>query len=213
MQAAVRVMGLFVCGCTVGACTITVTPPRGPERPATVYLVDQEHSASLVLPDGARLTRYIYADWHYYALGNRGTSGALQAALLPTQATLARRRIEPAASAAGVAEALGAEVEAIYALRVAQPRAEALVQRLNRAYAAGEPERVYDPDTHLGFVPYPDEPYHLLHNSNTVIARWLRELGCEVNGIAILSRWRVQQPRSVYRPDTRAPASMPNHVE
>jgi hypothetical protein len=93
MQTPTRKAALLFCCCTLGACTINVTPPRALERAETVCLVDQEHLASLVLPDRQRLVRYIYAEWHYYALGNQDASGALHAVLLPSQATLARRII------------------------------------------------------------------------------------------------------------------------
>jgi hypothetical protein len=191
---------LLLSCCLLGACTITVTPPSAPAPAETVYLVDQEHSASLVLPDGRRLVRYIYAEWDYYALGHKDASGALHAVLVPSQATLARRTIRSVRSVDEVSDALEVEVEAVYAVRVERSRVQALVQRLNRIYAAGASERIYDPDTDLGFVPYPGEAYHLLHNSNTVIAQWLGKLGCEVDGLAILSRWRVRRADAVHRP-------------
>ena len=40
------------------------------------------------------------------------------------------------------------------------------------------------------FVPYP-EPYWIFHNSNQVVAGWLEELQCRVQGPALFAVWRL----------------------
>jgi hypothetical protein len=188
---------------SLGGCTITVSPPREPVSPATVYLIDQQYSASLVMPDESRWVRYIYAEWSYYALGNQDATGALRAVLVPSQATLARRKIRSVGSMKALAAALDIEAEAIYALPVERSRVSKLVGRLNEAYRKHQDQAIYDPLQKLGFVPYPSEPYHLLHNSNTVVAQWLEELGCSVRGVAILSRWQIREPVKTFKPEAK----------
>jgi len=43
----------------------------------------------------------------------------------------------------------------------------------------------------MDFVPHPHN-YTYFHNSNHVTAGWLRELGCDVRGPAVDSRWEVK---------------------
>jgi hypothetical protein len=179
----------------LSGCTITVTPPPPPIQPRTVYLIDQQYSASLVLPHDDRMTRYVYAEWHYYALNEKGPLSALRALLVPSEATLGRRTITPAVNAEALPRTLGIEVERVHCLTVSSKRVQALRQRLDRAAEQRRSVKKRDLESGLTFVPY-GRTYHLFHNSNTVVAAWLGELGCEVQGLAVLSKWRVQYPAS-----------------
>ena len=51
-------------------------------------------------------------------------------------------------------------------------------------------ERVDNAAYDLVFVPYP-EPYSMFHNSNQVVAGWLEQLGCRVEGTTLLSVWQL----------------------
>lgn len=54
-------------------------------------------------------------------------------------------------------------------------------------------QKLETPEADLVFMPYPRD-YKLRHNSTTVIAAWLEQLGCEVSGPTLLARWRIDQP-------------------
>jgi hypothetical protein len=60
---------------------------------------------------------------------------------------------------------------------------------LDAIFFEGRAEHVYNDAYDLVFVLYP-ERYSLFHNSNQVVAKWLEELGCEVEGAAFFSEWR-----------------------
>jgi hypothetical protein len=65
-----------------------------------------------------------------------------------------------------------------------------LVGRLDRIYQENHAERVDNAAYDLVFVPYP-EPYSMFHNSNQVVAGWLEQLGCRVDGPALFAVWRL----------------------
>lgn len=188
---------------TLAGCVTVVQPPPAPVDPVDVYLLDHGRTPSLVLPgDESTPTRWAYGDWRWYALGERGVADAWAALFRPTQAGLGRQELPvppqaPAGREATAARqapaflpALSVPVEELYPIAVERRQAAALAERLEALFR----ERIHtlepSESSGLDFVHHP-EPYALLHNSNRVVADWLRELGCDVRGQAILSRWRV----------------------
>ena len=69
-------------------------------------------------------------------------------------------------------------------------RSSQLVDSLERIYEENSAERVDNEAYDLVFVPYP-EPYSIVHNSNQVVAGWLEQLGCRVEGPALFSVWQL----------------------
>jgi len=177
------------------SCRTTIVPPPAPAHPVVVHLLDHGRHASLVLPaaDGS-LVRYSYGDWRFYALAEDTLGNGAAALLWPTRACFGRREIGPLSPHGDLQQQLewrsGVGIEAAYAIVVDRCAAAALQQELDDLFESQRDRLHWQPAYNLEFVPHP-RSYHLFHNSNSMAAAWLRQLGCEVRGGAILSVWRV----------------------
>jgi hypothetical protein len=177
--------------CTA-ACTNVVLPPTSPAIPRVVYLLDHGRHASLVLPAAeAGVVRYSYGDWAYYAQRETGMVETSSAAIWSTQAALGRRLLSNPADSAEVRLALKVGIEGLYEIVVESDHIDQLRRRLDGLYRANQDSRIYNSAFDLEFVHHP-KPYTLFHNSNRVIAEWLRELGCRVRGLLLFSNWKVR---------------------
>jgi hypothetical protein len=173
------------------ACTTTIIQPTTPRDPVNVYLINHGHTSSLVLPtnDGAMI-RYVYGDWNYYALGNRGLRDAIVALFWPTLGTLGRQRIERASDIEGLRRQVGIEIEQIHTLEVERSDVERLGTRLEEILEGQHEMLVVNTANGMEFGHHP-QSYSYFHNSNHVAAGWLKEIGCQVRGPAFSSRWEV----------------------
>ena len=175
------------------ACVTTVTPPTRPLDPVNVYLIDHGRTSSLVLPtaDGG-LIRYVYGNWDWYALIHQTLWTGLRALVWPSPGALGRHRYSGPADPANVRRIFAGWSEQIHPIVVSRPEAARLERELDarfRAHAATlHLNREYD----LEFIRDPDA-YHLFHDSNHVIADWLRRLGCRVRGPAFWAKWEVRE--------------------
>jgi hypothetical protein len=112
--------------------------------------------------------------------------------LWPTQGALGRQRIEAApARLDDLIAHLGIGIDEAFPLRVERAAVAALRQRLESLFEANRATLLYNPAPRLEFVHHP-EPYTLFNSSNRKVAQWLRELGCEISGVPLLSNWRVE---------------------
>ncbi len=214
--AGLGIVGLVV----VPACTTIVVPPRAPVEPRPVFLLDHGRHSTLVLPrPEGRTVRYSYGDWRYYVLGDTGVFQASRAVFWPSAAGFGRRELSAPPTLGAVRQAVLVPIEHAYELHVEARDVERLRRELEALFRANLDTRLYNPGNDLEFVRHPRR-YWFAHNSNHVVAGWLRELGCEVRGPAILASWRVEtetgrrraRPRR-YDPGrpcpARAPASRP----
>ena len=178
--------------CTA-ACTTVIVPPVAPKEPRSVFLIDHGRHASIALPKGdGGIVRYSYGDWSYYVQVETGVSEASAAVLWPTRAGLGRRELPGPLAAASVREHVKVWVEDVYELAVDSQRIESLRTRLDSIYEANLETRVYNRTYDLEFVQHPGA-YWALHNSNEVVAVWLRQLGCRVSGPVLFSNWKVER--------------------
>jgi hypothetical protein len=177
---------LLLAGCG----TTVVIPPDAPADPLPVFLLDHGRHTSLVLPapDGT-ITRYAYGDWRFYAERETGLERALAAILWPTAAALGRRDLPGPATAEAVRAQVRVYVQELHTLNVAAERVVALRGKLDGLFEVGT--ILEAPDVDLSFVAHP-HPYSLRHNSNTVIANWLMELGAQVSRTPIWAGWRIE---------------------
>jgi len=175
------------------ACTNVIQPPQRPLlRPSPVYVLDHGRHASLVLPAGDSLVvRYAYGDWRYYAQRETGVFEASTAVLLPTAAGLGRRELRGTASREAVRRAVGTGIEAVHEVMVEERAIRRLRTRLDYVFEDALDTRIYNSAYGLEFVRHP-EPYTIFRNSNRMVAVWLRQLGCDVRGLLLFSRWRVR---------------------
>ena len=188
----VRALSVGMAAVAVGACVTTVEPPLIAGDAVEVYLLDHGRTPSLVLPTGTgELTRYAYGDWQWYALGEHGIAEGAAALLWPTPAALGRQALGGPREASTVQRQVFVEIEELHAIRVGRQQAAALAARLDALFARAIETLVQNDETGLAFVRHP-EPYHFFHNSNPVVASWLRELDCRVRDWPLPARWRVK---------------------
>ncbi len=184
---------VFLSGCA----TTTLRPPVEPDEPRAVFLVDHGRHSSLVISrsDGD-LVRYAYGDWRYYADQDTSLASGAAALLWPTPATLARAELEGPAEVDVLRGQLRVGVENIYVFEVAGSDADRVGDELDALHLEGEETHQYVAAYDMTFAPHP-EPYTLLNNSASVLARWLESMGVEVDGPALVASWRVgdQAPR------------------
>jgi hypothetical protein len=185
-----RIAMLILCLVALGGCATRVTPPSAPENPGTIFLLDHGRHTSLVVstPEGS-LVRYAYGDWRYYAERQTGFGSAVAALLWSTPGALGRRALPGPPTADAVREQVPLAIEALFEIEVERSRIELLRAALDAIVLSAE-RQLETPETFLTFVPYPRD-YNLRHNSNSMIAAWLEELGCEVSGIRVQANWHV----------------------
>jgi hypothetical protein len=188
-RTALLLSGLLV----LGGCAAQVTPPAQPQAPAKIFVLDHgRHTSLVVSTPGGDLVRYAYGDWRYYAERDTGLARAVAALFWQTPGALGRREFPGPATAAGVRSQVLVNIDTVHELVVEREQVEALRADLDAIFAAAEQVRE-TPETQLFFVPHPRD-YNLRHNSNTVVAAWLEQLGCEISGPTLLARWRIEQP-------------------
>jgi hypothetical protein len=172
-----------------------VYPPPDVATPSQVGVLDHGRHSSLILqvPDG--MVRYSYGDWRWYALQETGPAEGIAALFWPTQAGLGRKQLPGPFSPTAVSREVRVPIEHALYVSVEARDAQLLVSRLDRIYGANLAERVDNATYDLVFVPYP-EPYSMFHNSNQVVAGWLEQLGCRVEGTTLFSVWELGTDRS-----------------
>jgi hypothetical protein len=155
-------------------------------------MLEHGQHASLVLPADRGIVRYSYGDWDYYALGDKGVSTGLRALQGPTLAGLGRRELNASATENGVRSAVRIPIAAIHTLLAESSAIEGLRTKLDDIYRTNKASLIYNPAIDLEFVHHP-VPYSAAHNSNRVVADWLRALGCEVRGPTFVPNWQVSR--------------------
>jgi hypothetical protein len=176
----------------LSGCGFTITPPPLPSNPTQVFLLDHGRHSSLVLPSDNEMIRYSYGDWDWYVLNQRGIRKAGRALFLSSPAALARQKLSTVPQKESVRRAVHVSIENIFSITVELDKIVSLKARLEHIFAENRQRLYHDPSYGMDFVPYP-EPYTLSHNSNQVVAQWLRELGAEVSGGGPFSRWKLTE--------------------
>lgn len=173
------------------SCTTTVIPPPSPRQPVTVHLVDHGRTPSLVLPgEGNTLVRYAYGDWNYYALRKNDIWHGIAALFWPTRGALGRKTIEHTDSMAIMLDRFEIQPEHVLSIEGEREKAERLRQRLDESFEAKGDTKIVNEPYALDFVHH-SRRYTGFYNSNHAVANWLRELGCEVRGPAMVSKWKI----------------------
>jgi Protein of unknown function (DUF2459) len=172
------------------ACATTVYPPQQVADPVQAGILDHGRTASLIVEvPGGGMVRYAYGDWTWYALDRTGPVEGSAALLWRSEAALGRMELPGPFSPAAVAREVRVGLEDTLYLTVDARDVRRLVDHLDRIFEENRARSVYNETHHLVFVPHP-EPYSMFHNSNHMVAAWLEQLGCRVEGPALLSSWR-----------------------
>ncbi len=189
----------LLCVTAMSGCTMSIRPPAAPLDPVTVHLVDYGDTSRLWLPasTGTHASReheswleWCYGDWEWYAMDHQSIFHGLIVFVVPTPGALGRRE-HPSSPTNDPAVLSASEVQ--YAIIVDRCRAEALSQRLECEFRGHASQAHLNTSRGISFVPT-DSPYWLGHQSSTVIADWLRELGCQVDGFCLTATFEVLPP-------------------
>ena len=177
--AAIAALGLLSLGCTS-----TITPPREPAHPTTVYLLREAMHSGLVLPPSPGSPDYVeygFGDWGWFALGHDAWYHVFATVLWPTAGALARRTFAAANDSELRARVTWAELQALTVDGdlVARLRAE-----LQQRFEAGLAHAVRRADLGWTFVPM-DRGYWFGNTCADVAAEWFVALGCEVSWVPI----------------------------
>jgi hypothetical protein len=178
------IVGLL-CGCSA-----SIIPPFAPVDPVTIAVTDYGRHASVVFPDksGDGGVEYTFGDWDWFAAGHNGPTDAMQAMLWSKGSTLGRRHVDLGPESPELIDELLADT--VILLRVPRDRAEALRDALGSRFDLRANQALYNQVMEMHFIP-DAEHYGLLHNCNHVTARWLSEMGCQIRGNPITSKFKL----------------------
>jgi hypothetical protein len=154
-----------------------------------VFVTDYSRHSSILLPTPqGYYVEYAFGDFQWFALSQTQSSNGVHAMLWSDGSTLGRRQLTLPDDPLEVAAATDAEK----VIRFKAPRAkvDALRNELDAAYFARHDTITYNPASSMWFV-RSREPYNALHNCNHLTARWLRQLGCQIRGTAMFSKFRI----------------------
>ncbi|HEY2584906.1 MAG TPA: DUF2459 domain-containing protein [Tepidisphaeraceae bacterium] len=175
----------------VGGCATNVYPQKQPIRPVAVYVADYGIHSSLLLPvDGGRYVEYAFGDWNFAAMNHCWPQDALGALLISFQSTLGRRYItvEPGKTEPWPAHPSPHKVQVVYA---SEAEVERVVKDLDARFNRDTHLVLHNSENDMDFVK-DTEHYSILNNCNHLTARCLREMGCDVRGLVVLSTFSVK---------------------
>lgn len=175
----------------LSGCGATIRPPTDPADPVRVYIIDYGRHSGLLLPreEERVYVEYAYGEWGWFAENRAGALHVFRTLVVPSRGTLGRREHygpidEPTLSRSFI-------FDQIHPLTVGGEEARALRRRLDERYEREEESELYNSAQAMHFV-HDERRYTFWNNCNPVLAGWLKELGCEVRGPALLSRWRIE---------------------
>lgn len=186
----VRALILLVAALLTGGCATAVYPQPAPPHPQAVYVADYGIHSSLLLPTGeGRYVEYAFGDWGFAALNHCLPQDALGALLVSFQAALGRRYVDlqPGQTEPHPVHPAPHRVQVVY---VPQERVERVVRELADRYRRGGPP-VHNPENDTDYVKDDSEHYWVGNNCNHLTARCLEEMGCDVRGFVVLSKFKV----------------------
>lgn len=154
--------------------------------------MDHGRHATIVLNGVNQSYRYGYGDWNYYALGKTGLFQGVRALLWPTKGGLGRKVFSQKISREYLKTYSAEGVESITIFYADSKLVGALKDRLDQLYFSNIKNQIYNHDYDLFFVPHPED-YWIFNQSNEVMARWIEEMGCSVEGVSLWSKWKVYQ--------------------
>jgi hypothetical protein len=200
-----RTVLLVVAAFFVGGCSVAIVPPQTPRGDAAPVLVaNYGYHSTLILPraGGDGLIEYAYGDWTYFGRNQKTLGTALHALLMSDQATLGRRVLDLSPDGPDLAKATGAEE--VVRFEAPREKVAALERALDERYSSRLDSLTYSPVHHLYFVK-DDERYGVTNNCNHFTARGLERLGCQVEGVVMMSGFRVREVggAATTRPTTR----------
>jgi len=189
---------------SLSGCSIAIHPAADIRQRQTVYVCDYGDHASLLLPRGnGRVAEFAYGEWGWFALGRQGWYRAVPAIGWPTTGTLGTRDLAGPATPENLEQQIG--LVSLLAVPVEHARIAPLLGRLDLHFAREREREVHNADLGMTFVPYP-MPYCLFCQCNSMVAQWLREMGCRTRGFSVVAAFTLAEADHEQRvsPDARA---------
>jgi hypothetical protein len=179
-------------------CSAVIRPPAVPSTADTVpvLVADYGYHSTIILPkpNSGGMIEYAYGDWTYFGRNQKSLGTAFHALLASDQATLGRRVLDREPNQAGLKEAIGAN--AILAFRAPREKVEDLERSLEQRFSQHLDTIVYSPVHQLYFVK-DGEHYGVAHNCNHFTAEFLQQLGCRIDGVVLMSNFRLAEAEPV----------------
>ncbi|HSU65391.1 MAG TPA: DUF2459 domain-containing protein [Tepidisphaeraceae bacterium] len=198
----------------LSGCAATVYPQPTPLRPTAVYVADYGIHSSLLMPNyDGRYVEYAFGDWNFAAMNHCWPQDALGALLVSFQSALGRRYItpEPGQTLPKPTHPEPHQLQVIYASDADVRR---VVLELDARFRRSGSPAVHNSENGFDYVK-DTEHYWVANNCNHLTARCLREMGCDVRGLVVLSRFDVEaqhipEPRrEIQTARVASPATMP----
>ncbi|MCP1727226.1 hypothetical protein J2T60_001191 [Natronospira proteinivora] len=156
-----------------------------------IYLLDHGPHSSLALPrQSGGMVRYKYCDWRWCVQGRRHPLSGTAALFWPTASGLGRGQHPDVDGREGLEKLAPEGISRVHPLKADAEKAMALKQRLDSHFEEADEEPTYNTEFAMAFVSYPSG-YWLAHQSNLIIAQWLREMGFEVQSLPLSFAWRI----------------------
>lgn len=174
-------------------CSGKIIPPPEVQAPTKVYVTDYGRHSSLLLPTAqGQLVEYSYGDWEYYALNRyRWYLGATKL-IYSEDSGLGRRYLPPKTDLEELRRAL--DCRRVVVLEVELQKVDELLEELDARYMQSIDSMVLNEWNQQYFVK-DSRPYNLFHTCNHQTAEWLERLGCQVEGITLLSQFELERRR------------------
>ncbi len=174
---------LLMSGCHLGG---VITPPMFVDQPTTIYVkLDARHSGIAFPRDGVRYVEYSFGAWRWFAYADTRWPVALGSLGGLMQSTLQSNEYPVFDD-----EPMTKYESAFIPITVDRRRADALRMELDARFARRANTFHYNELYDMYFV-HDDERYWIFNNCNQVTARWLRRLGCRVDGLTATNNFRV----------------------
>lgn len=199
MRPSARRSGIALAALLVGVmssgCAGVVTPPPSPDDPVEVYLLDfYGPHTSLVLPRrSGGMVRYGYCDWRWCVEGRRNILTGTSALLWPTASGVGRAEYPGIRSREELGRLVPDGDDGVYRLRAGSAGVRALQQRLDAHFNDNGDATASRRAFGMEFVRHP-RGYWFAHQSNLLLADWLREMGFEIRSYPLMVDWRLKDP-------------------
>jgi hypothetical protein len=176
---------------------MTITPAGGVVDPVNVYVVDHGIHSSLVFPrEDGNLVEFAYSRFDWAALDQDQWYRSLPAIIVPGTGTLGTRDLPGPSTRENVVHQFEITnnhptMQGLFVVPVSAVCCREVLAKLDQRWAAGKESEVFNQKRGMKFVKDPAQ-YSIMHNCNTEVSEWLRELGCRVDGPAVIAEIRVR---------------------
>jgi len=177
----------------IGGCATRIVPPAKPINPVAVYVTDYGRHSSILLPMGdGHLMEYSYGDWEFYALNRYKWYIGASKLIYSDGSGLGRRIVPHPGEDAALQKLVGSK--RLLRVDIEHSRVMELLDELDRRYNGRIETLIKNSYVKQDFVK-DDAHYGLFHTCNGETAAWLRKLGCEVDGLAVMSNFELAKPK------------------